>query len=180
MFRPAIVLTVLFTALTGVAYPLAMTALAQVAFPTEANARTVGAVGQSFTAPEFFSGRPSATTPPFNAESSTGSNLGPTTPALLEAVKQRVADVRAQNLQQNQLIPAELVTASGSGLDPHLSPQAARYQVPRIAKARGVSEQAVQALVDQHVEGRWLGIFGEPRVNVVRLNVALVQLAPTK
>lgn len=180
MFRPAIVLTVLFTALTGVAYPLAMTALAQVAFPTEANARAVGAVGQSFTAPEFFSGRPSATTPPYNAESSTGSNLGPSNPAFLAVVKPRVAEVRAKNVEQNQHVPAELVTASGSGLDPHLSPHAASYQVPRIAKARGLSERAVQALIDQHVEGRWLGVFGEPRVNVVRLNVALVQLAPSK
>jgi K+-transporting ATPase ATPase C chain len=180
MFRPAIVLTVLFTALTGLGYPLAMTAVAQLAFPTQANARTLGAVAQSFTGPEFFSGRPSATTPPCNAESSTGSNLGPTNPAFLAQVTQRVAQVRAQNAQQNQLVPADLVTASGSGLDPHLSPEAARYQVPRIARARGVSEQLVGALIDEHLEGRWLGIFGEPRVNVVRLNAALVQVAGSK
>ena len=175
MFRPAIVLTLVFTALTGLAYPLAMTGLAQLAFPSQANGRGLGSVGQAFTRPDLFQGRPSATTPPYNAESSTGSNLGPTNPAFLDAVKQRVAEVRAANPQQPGLVPADLVTTSGSGLDPHLSVGAARYQIPRIAAASGKSLAELETLVETHTEGRWLGIFGEPRVNVVALNAALVK-----
>jgi K+-transporting ATPase ATPase C chain len=180
MFRPALVLTLVFTALTGLAYPLAMTGLAQLLFPSQANARGVGAVGQTFAGPALFHGRPSATTPPYNAESSTGSNLGPTNPAFLDGVKARVSEVRAANVQQAGPVPADLVTASGSGLDPHISVAAARYQLPRVQAASGRSAAELSALIDAHTEGRWLGIFGEPRVNVVALNTALLRPAPAK
>ncbi|MEW5738536.1 MAG: potassium-transporting ATPase subunit KdpC [Myxococcota bacterium] len=171
--RAALVLLLFFTVLCGLVYPLVMTGLAQVVMPEQANGRTVGAVGQVFTQPGYFHGRPSATTPPYNAEASTGTNHGPTNPAFLDAVKQRVEAVRAENPGKEGPVPVDLVTASGSGLDPHLSVAGAKYQVARVAKARGLSESEVEQQVDAHTEGRWLGLFGEPRVNVVRLNLAL-------
>lgn len=177
MIRPALVFTVVFTALTGLAYPLAMTGLAQVLFPAQANAGGLGVVGQAFSRADLFEGRPSATTPPYNAESSGGSNLGPTNPAFLDQVKARVAAVRLANPTQSGPVPADLVTASGSGLDPHLSVAAARYQVARVAAASGHSVAVLDALIDVHTEGRWLGLFGEPRVNVVALNTAVLRLA---
>ncbi|GMU63205.1 MAG: potassium-transporting ATPase KdpC subunit [Myxococcaceae bacterium] len=171
--RPGVVLLLFFTVLCGLVYPLLITGLGQLLVPEQASARTIGAVGQLFTHPGYFHGRPSGTTPPYNAEASSGVNHGPTNPAFLDAVRQRVATVRAQNPGQDGAVPADLVTASGSGLDPHLSVAGAKYQVARVARARGRSAAEVNRLVDANTEGRWLGIFGEPRVNVVRLNVAL-------
>jgi K+-transporting ATPase ATPase C chain len=181
--RPAMVCLVFFTLLTGLAYPLAMTGLAQAVFPYEANGsllerggRVVGSeiIGQPFDDPRYFWGRPSATSPfPYNAAASAGSNLGPTNPALEEAVKARVAALRAADPGNTQPIPVDLVTASGSGLDPHISVAAALYQVPRVARARGLSQEQVRALVGQFTEGRQYGLLGEPRVNVLKLNLAL-------
>ena len=176
-FRAALVLLLFFTVLCGVVYPLVLTGLAQGLMPERANGRTVGAVGQVFTQPGAFHGRPSATTPPYDAEASSGSNLGPANPAFLDAVRQRVAALRAENPGQEGPVPADLVTASGSGLDPDISVAGAKYQVARVAKARGLPPSAVEKLVDEHTEGRWLGLFGEPHVNVVRLNLALGPLA---
>jgi K+-transporting ATPase ATPase C chain len=181
--RPAMVCLVFFTLLTGLAYPLAMTGLAQAVFPYEANGsllarggRVVGSeiIGQPFDDPRYFWGRPSATDPfPYNAAASAGSNLGPTNPALEEAVKARVVALRAADPGNTQPIPVDLVTASGSGLDPHISVAAALYQVPRVARARGLSQEQVRALVGQFTEGRQYGLLGEPRVNVLKLNLAL-------
>jgi K+-transporting ATPase ATPase C chain len=181
--RPAIVSLGLLTLVTGVAYPLLVTGIAQLLFPWQANGslvlkddRPVGSalIGQPFDDPKYFWSRPSATSPfPDNAAASTGSNLGPTNPALAEAVKSRVEALRAADPGNTAPIPVDLVTASGSGLDPHISPAAALYQVHRVAKARGLDEGAVRQLVEQHIEGRQLGILGEPRVNVLRLNLAL-------
>ncbi len=181
--RPAMVCLVFFTLLTGLAYPLAMTGLAQAVFPYEANGsllerggRVVGSeiIGQPFDDPRYFWGRPSATDPfPYNAAASAGSNLGPTNPALEAAVKVRVAALRAADPGNTQPIPVDLVTASASGLDPHISVAAALYQVPRVARARGLSEEQVRALVGQFTEGRQYGLLGEPRVNVLKLNLAL-------
>jgi K+-transporting ATPase ATPase C chain len=189
--RPALVLLGLFTALTGIAYPLAVTGLAQLAFPTAANGspvtvggRVVGSalIGQSFTSERYFHGRPSATTgadpadpaksveDPYNAASSTGSNLGPSSAVLAEAVKARVAALGGGP------VPADLVTASASGLDPDISPAAAALQVARVAKARGLPEDEVRALVDRSILGRSFGVLGEPRVNVLALNLALDDL----
>jgi len=180
--RPALVLLAIFTILCGVIYPLAVTGASNV-FAKERrgslitlNGRTVGSklVGQSFTNPGYFWGRPSATGPqPYNGGSSSGSNLGPSNKALHDAVSERVAALKAADPDQAGLVPIDLVTASGSGLDPDISPAAAYYQVHRVALARGLDEAKVRALVDQHVEGRVLGILGEPRVNVLLLNNAL-------
>jgi K+-transporting ATPase ATPase C chain len=166
------------TLITGVAYPLLVTAFAQVLFPDQANGslllqdkKVVGSslIGQPFSDPKYFRGRPSATSPmPYNGAASSGSNQGPTNPALHDAVKERITA-----LGGHKPVPADLVTASGSGLDPHISPAAAEYQVARVSKARGVPQDKVRALVAQHTEGRQLGILGEPRVNVLRLNLAL-------
>lgn len=185
--RPALVLLALFTALTGVVYPLVVTGIAQVVFPARANGsliheggRPVGSelIGQPFSDPGHFWGRPSATSPhAYNAGASSGSNLGPLNPALAEAVKARVAALRAADPGDDAPVPVDLVTASGSGLDPHVSPAAALYQVRRVARARGLPEERVRALVERHVEGRTLGILGEARVNVLRLNLALDRLA---
>jgi potassium-transporting ATPase KdpC subunit len=194
--RPAIVLVLAFTLLTGLAYPLAMTGLAQVLFPHQANGslimrdgKVVGSelIGQLFTGDGYFYGRPSATNAPdandaaktvdapYNAANSMGSNLGPTNKALIERVNGDVARLKAQN--PSSPVPIDLVTTTASGLDPHISPEAAYFQVPRVAKARSLPEDRVRQLVDQHLEGRWLGILGEPRINVLALNMALDRIA---
>ncbi len=171
------------TVVTGLFYPALVTGIAQVAFPFQANGSLLSQhgqvkgsalIGQSFTDPKYFWSRPSATSPfPYNAESSSGSNLGPTNPELLSKVQDRLKALRQGQPGEDKLIPVDLVTSSGSGLDPHLSPAAALYQVPRVARARGLSEARVQQLVRQHTEDRQVGILGEPRVNVLRLNLAL-------
>lgn len=182
-WRPAIVLFVLLSLLTGLGYPLLVTGLAQWAFPEaargsliERDGRIVGSalIGQTFVAPQYFWGRPSATAPaPYNAGASTGSNLGPTNPALLEAVQARIAALRAADPDNPLPIPVDLVTASASGLDPHLSRAAADYQVARVARSRGWTRERVAALVEQHTAWPVLGVFGEPRVDVLGLNLAL-------
>ena len=190
--RPAIVSLLLFTAITGVIYPLAVTGIAQVVFPHQANGslivqggKTLGSelIGQSFDDPKFFWGRLSATgTIPYNAfnaenlTASSGSNYGPLNPALMEAVQARVAALKSADSGNPAPIPVDLVTTSGSGLDPHISVAAALYQVPRVARARGLNEEAVRALVNQFTFGRQFGILGEPRVNVLELNLALANL----
>jgi potassium-transporting ATPase KdpC subunit len=190
--RPAIILLVALTLITGLIYPLAMTGLAQVLFPSQANGsmivrdgKVVGSalIGQQFTDDKYFHGRPSATnTPdpkdatktvdaPYNAANSGGSNLGPTNKALIDRVKGDVEKLKAEN--PGARVPIDLVTTTGGGLDPHISPEAAFFQVPRVAKARNIPEDRVRQLVDQHIAGRTLGLLGEPRVNVLALNMAL-------
>jgi K+-transporting ATPase ATPase C chain len=183
--RPALVLLALLTLLTGVVYPLVVTGVAQVAFPSQANGslirqgdQVIGSslIGQEFENPTYFWGRLSATTPAYNAGESSGSNLGPLNPALEDEVKSRVEALRAADPGNTALVPVDLATSSGSGLDPHVSPAAAYYQVSRVAKARGLDEARVKALVSSHVEGRGLGILGEPVVNVLLLNLSLDKL----
>ena len=183
--RPALVLLGAFTLLTGVAYPAVVTGAARVLFPRQAagslirdgeKIRGSALIGQPFSGAGYFWGRPSATSPAYNAAASSGSNLGPTNPALGQAVSERVAALRAADPSNTAPIPVDLVTASGSGLDPHITPDGALFQVPRVAKARNMSEDRVRQLVQEHVEGRILGIFGEPRVNVLLLNLALDRL----
>jgi K+-transporting ATPase ATPase C chain len=190
--RPAFVLLVALTLITGLAYPLAMTGVAGVLFPhqaagslVEANGRVIGSelIGQSFADERYFHGRPSATSAadpvdaaktvpaPYNASNSSGSNLGPTNAALSDRIKDDVAKLKAENPAAD--VPMDLVTTSGSGLDPHISPEAALFQVPRVARARKLPEARVRAIVAAHVEGRTLGVLGEPRVNVLALNLAL-------
>jgi len=186
-FRPALVIFGVLSFVTGVAYPLVVTGIAQVVFPGKANGsliyrdgEAVGSAltGQHFDEPRYFWGRPSATSPvPYNAAASGGSNLGPTNPALVDAVRLRIEALRTADPESQDPIPVDLVTASGSGLDPDISPAAAEYQVPRVAKARGLAESRVRGLVVQHVEGRSWGLLGEPRVNVLQLNLSLDQLA---
>lgn len=181
--KPALMLFLLLTALTGLAYPVAVTGVAQLLFPHEANGsliqrdgQAVGSmlIGQPVDAPEYFWGRPSATSPfPYNAAASSGSNLGPTNPALVQAVHSRVAALHAADSGNESPVPVDLVTSSGSGLDPHISPAAAFYQVRRVARARGLDEATVRLLVEQHTAGRQLGLLGERRVNVLLLNLAL-------
>jgi K+-transporting ATPase ATPase C chain len=182
-FRPALVLIILMTVLTGIVYPLLVTAVSQVGMPERANGslivrdgKPVGSslIGQPFGDPKHFWSRPSATSPyPYNASSSSGSNQGPTNPALTDAVAARIKALRDADPGNTAPVPADLVTASGSGLDPHISPAAAEYQVARVARARKLDPQKVRALVAAATEGRQLGFFGEPRVNVLRLNLAL-------
>lgn len=186
--KPALILLTLFTALTGAAYPALVTGTAQLLFPDQANGslikdgdQVVGSalIGQQFSDPRDFWGRPSATGPmPYNGGASGGSNLGPLNPALAEAVKARIAVLKESNPTQQAPIPVDLVTASGSGLDPHLSPAAAHWQVPRVAAARHLPDARVRALVEQYTEYRQFGLLGEPRVNVLRLNRALATLQP--
>lgn len=181
--RPALVALVIFTLLTGVLYPVVVTLIAQVAFPSQANGSllvqngtVVGStsIGQSFDAPNYFWSRPSATGPvAYNAGASSGSNLGPTNPALMEAVQGRVDALRAADPTNTAPIPVDLVTASASGLDPHISVAAANYQLARVARVRNLDAARVQQLVSQFTEGRTLGVLGEPRVNVLQLNLAL-------
>jgi K+-transporting ATPase ATPase C chain len=194
--RPAITFLVTLTLITGLAYPLAMTGIAGVLFPHQAqgslierNGTVIGSelIGQAFTSDRYFHGRPSATTGPdpadatktvpmpYNAANSMGSNLGPTNKALIERVQADVEALRRENPAMP--VPIDLVTTSASGLDPHVSPEAALFQVPRVAKARNMPEEGLHQLVDRYIEGRILGIFGEPRVNVLALNLALDQVA---
>lgn len=181
--RPAIMLFVLLTVVTGVIYPLAVTGFGQMLFPGAANGsivtvygKPVGSalIGQQFSQPGDFWGRPSATGPyPYNAASSSGSNLGPLNPALADAVKARIAALRAADPGNDRPVPIDLVTASASGLDPDISLAAAYYQATRVARARRLPLEQVTVLIDRHAEYPWLGIFGEPRVNVLALNLAL-------
>lgn len=181
--RPAVVSLLVFTLLTGVVYPLVITGLGQLLFPDRANGSLIAAdgkplgsalVGQPFSDPKYFWTRPSATGPyPYNAGASSGSNQGPLNPALSEAVAARITALKDADPDNKLPVPVDLVTASGSGLDPHISPAAAEYQVGRVAKARTMPAERVRALVAEHTEGRQLGLLGEPRVNVLALNLAL-------
>jgi potassium-transporting ATPase KdpC subunit len=186
MFRPVLILFVLLTALTGFIYPLIVTGIARIAFPEQAagslivkDGKAIGSrlIGQSFTEPRYFWSRPSATGPyPYNASASTGSNQGPLNPALTDAVKARIEALKAADPTNTAPIPVDLVTASASGLDPHISVAAANYQLERVARARGLTVPTVAALVTKHTEGRLLGFLGEPRVNVLQLNLALDEI----
>lgn len=183
LLRPALVFVALMTLLTGVVYPAAITGLAQLLFPSQANgslvqvdgtARGSRLIGQPFSAPGYLWSRPSATAlVPNNAAASSGSNLGPSNPALRESVVERIAALRTADSTLTGPVPVDLVTASGSGLDPHLSLAGAAAQVPRIARARGMTPAAVQAVIAANTEQRFLGVFGEPRVNVLLVNLAL-------
>ena len=185
--RTAFLVLIALTGVTGVAYPLAVTGLAQLLFPSQANgsliveggkARGSALIGQNFDDPRYFWSRPSATAPfPNNAAVSSGSNLGPLNDSLRDAVKGRVEALRAADPGNTAPVPVDLVTASGSGLDPHISPAAAAYQAARVARERGLDRARVDKLVAEHTEGRWLGLLGEPRVNVLELNLALDRLA---
>jgi potassium-transporting ATPase KdpC subunit len=183
LLRPALILFAILTLITGVIYPLVVTGIAQVAFPRAANGSVIERdgkklgselIGQAFADPKYFWSRPSATTPfADNAASSSGSNLGPTNPALTDAAKQRVDALRAVDPNNTAMVPMDLVTASGSGLDPHISPAAAQYQLSRVARIRGRNEGEIAALVANATEPRQFGLFGEPRVNVLKLNLML-------
>jgi K+-transporting ATPase ATPase C chain len=195
-FRPAITFIIALTLITGVAYPFAMTGIAKVIFPNQAagslierDGKVVGSslIGQVFADDKYFHGRPSATSAPdpkdptktvdapYNAANSSGSNLGPTSKALIERITGDVENLKKEN--PSARVPTDLVTASGSGLDPHISPEAALFQVPRVAKARNMTEDRVRQLVTERTEGRFLGLLGEPRVNVLALNLALDEAA---
>lgn len=180
--RAAVLMFLALTVVTGVVYPLLVTLAAQTLFSYQANGSlierdgtTVGSalIGQTFDDPKYFWSRPSATTPSYNAAASSGSNLGPTNPAQFDAVRGRANVVRSSQPNSTMPIPIDFVTASGSGLDPHISPAAAEFQVERIAKARAISPATVRTLVAQYTQGRTLGVLGEPRVNVLELNLAL-------
>ncbi|MGA8816141.1 MAG: K(+)-transporting ATPase subunit C [Xanthobacteraceae bacterium] len=194
--RPAIVVLVALTLITGLVYPLAITGIAQVIFPHQANGslierdgKVIGSelIGQNFTSDKYFHGRPSATTAPdpkdasktiaapYNAANSGASNLGPSNKALVDRVKGDIATLQKEN--PGKAVPIDLVTTSGSGLDPDISPEAALFQVPRVAKARNLPEDRLRQLVEDKTEGRWFGILGEPRVNVLQLNLAIDRLA---
>jgi K+-transporting ATPase ATPase C chain len=178
--RPAIMMVVLFTVLLGLAYPLGMTGLSQLLFPRQANGsliqkdgKVIGSeiIGQNFTSPKYFHGRPSSTTVPYDAGNTAASNYGPTSKALIARVKKDTAALHAEN--PSVPVPVDLVTSSASGLDPDITPAAALFQVPRVAKARGLSDQAVRELVQSHIDGRVFGLLGEPHVNVLKLNLDL-------
>ncbi len=181
--RYALVSLILFTIITGILYPLAVTGIGQLIFPWQANGslltrggKTIGSglIGQSFSGPGYFWGRLSATSPfPNNAGLSSASNLGPNNPALLDAVRKRITDLKSADPGNDRPVPVDLVTASGSGLDPHISVASAMYQVPRIARVRGLTVEKVRQLVNQWTEGRQFGMLGESRVNVLQLNLAL-------
>ncbi len=188
--RAAVVTLLTLTLLTGVAYPLLVTGIAQAAFPRQANGslivkdgKAVGSrlIGQSFDLPKYFWGRVSATgttadsskAQPYNAAASTGSNLGPTNPALVDAAKARIKALQDVDPGNTDPVPVDLVTSSGSGLDPHISPAGAQYQVRRVAKARGLDEARLRTLIEEHTDGPQIGVFGEPGVNVLELNLAL-------
>ena len=181
--KPAIILFIVLTVVTGIVYPLVTTGIGQWLMPKQASGsliekdgKTIGSVliGQNFTEAKYFWGRPSATGPyPNNAAASSGSNQGPLNPALAEAVKGRVATLKFADSENTLPVPVDLVTTSASGLDPHISPAAANYQINRVAKARGLSSETVQTLINDNTEGRQWGVLGEPRVNVLLLNIAL-------
>jgi potassium-transporting ATPase KdpC subunit len=181
--RPALLIFLVLSVITGIFYPLIVTGVAKVAFPSQAGGsllqegdKVVGSslIGQPFSDPKYFWSRPSATSPqPYNSAASSGSNQGPTNPALSDAVKGRIEALHSADPGTKAAVPVDLVTASGSGLDPHISPAAAEYQVVRIAHARGLPEATVRQLVAEYTEGRQLGVLGEPRVNVLLLNLAL-------
>jgi K+-transporting ATPase ATPase C chain len=189
LLRPAVTLFLILTLLTGVVYPFVVTGIGQLLFHDQAtgslviaNGHPVGSrlIGQSFTAPKYFWSRPSATAPqPYNAIASTGSNQGPLNPALTDAIKTRIEALKAADPTNTRPIPVDLVTASGSGLDPDISIAAARYQAARVARVRGRPLSQVQSLIATHSRGKWLGFLGEPRVNVLELNLALDALKPT-
>lgn len=183
--KPALLMLIALTVVTGGVYPLVVTAVARLAFAQRADGSLItrdgvvvgsALIGQAFDDPRLFWGRPSATTPPCNAAASSGSNLGPLNPALAEAVRQRIAALKASDPEQRAPIPVDLVTTSASGLDPHVTPAAALWQVPRVARARGLDVAKVKALVERHVQARDLGLLGEPRVNVLELNLELETL----
>ncbi len=188
LIRPALSLFVLLTVMTGFIYPLVVTGIAQAVFSHEANGSLIGdgtvgseLIGQPFDDPKYFWGRPSATSPvPYNAGASSGSNLGPSNPALAEALRARVEAIRSVHGESLHNIPVDLVTASGSGLDPHVSPVGALYQIDRIANNRHLPRTRVRELVESHIEGRTFGFLGEPRVNILRLNFALDGLEPNE
>jgi potassium-transporting ATPase KdpC subunit len=187
LIRPAIVLFLIMTAVTGIGYPLVVTGIAQVVFPSKANGslilkddKPVGSrlIGQAFSDPKYFWSRPSATSPqPYNGLGSTGSNLGPLNPALIDGIKKNIEALHAADPTNKAAIPADLVTASGSGLDPEISLAAGQYQAARVARVRGLSTEAVLKLIANHTQRKVLGVLGEPRVNVLELNLALDALA---
>lgn len=181
-FKQAILIFIILSIITGVIYPLFITGIAKVFFPVQANGSLIyrnslpvgsALIGQEFNEPKYFWGRISAASPVYNAASSSGSNLGPSNPALLEEVKARVKALKLADPENASPVPVDLVTSSASGLDPHISIAAAYYQINRVARARGLSEDKIKAIVDQHTYGRLLGVIGEPVVNVLELNLAL-------
>jgi K+-transporting ATPase ATPase C chain len=186
MILQSVRMLLVLTVITGIAYPLLVTGIAQLAFPGKANGSLIrdgdkvlgsALIGQPFAEPKYFWSRPSATAPmPYNGGASSGSNQGPTNPALKEAVEGRVKALREAGSDASKPVPVDLVTASGSGLDPHISPAAAEYQAGRVAKQRGIAEDKVNSLIQHHTEGRTFGFLGEPRVNVLGLNLALDEL----
>ena len=187
MLRQSVIALVALTVITGIIYPLAVTGIARGVFPHKAsgsvivqNGKAVGSslIGQPFSDPKYFWSRPSATSPePYNGAASSGSNLGPTNPVLLKAVQERIAALRAADPGNTRPVPVDLVTASGSGLDPDISPAAAYYQAARVARTRGLTLEQVDGLIARFTSGRWLGVLGDPRVNVVQLNLVLDSLA---
>lgn len=183
LIRPVLMLFILISIVTGLLYPLAVTGIAQIVFPEQASGsllkredEIIGSdlIGQNFSGLNYFWGRPSATSPnPYNAANSGGSNLGPTNPALIEAVSDRIKHLRVHHPGKEEKIPTDLVTTSASGLDPHISPVAAYYQLERVAAARNIDAAIIKSLIDQLIEGPQLGVLGDPRINVLRLNLAL-------